>query len=58
MSPQRKTLLITFTALAVLISIYFVTQHQRETKPQGNNETINNVVTIIQELDKTPKKKE
>jgi len=53
---QSRMKIIPLAAVVILLAagIYFFIQ--KSDKPHTQNETVNDVITIIQELDKNPKK--
>ena len=52
MQERRKFLLISSIILLILISLYFIIRSNPESLTQ--NETVNDVITILKELDKKP----
>jgi len=54
MQPRRTLLLFATTAVLLAICICFLVQKKND-QPHTQSETVNDAITIIQELDKNPK---
>jgi len=54
MQSRLKVLPIAILAILLAVGIYYLVRKNQ--KPHTQNETVNDVITIIQELDKNPKK--